>query len=115
MQNLVSFSFLIKNIKIKMYRIIILPFVLYGWEAWSLTQIEECRLRVFGNRVMKKIFGNERDEVTGVEKTTERRVKLSVLLTKYYSGDQIKKNEVGGAFNMYGEGEKCMQGFGGEA
>jgi hypothetical protein len=71
MQNLLSFSFLSKNTKIKMYRIIILPFVLYGWETFSFTQIEECRLRVFGNRVMRGVSGCKRDEVTSVEETNE--------------------------------------------
>jgi len=56
---------LFKNIKIKIYRTIILPFVLYGREAWSLTLREEHRLRVFQNRVLRKIFGPKRDEVTG--------------------------------------------------
>jgi hypothetical protein len=54
-----------KNIKIKIYRIIIFLFVLYGCEAWSLTLREEHRLRVFENRVVRKIFGPKRDEVTG--------------------------------------------------
>jgi len=54
-----------KNIKIKIYRGIILPVVLYGREAWSLTLREEHRLRVFQNRVLREIFGPERDEVTG--------------------------------------------------
>jgi hypothetical protein len=44
---------------------IILPFVLYGCETWSLTLREEHRLRVFVNRVLRKIFGTKRDEVTG--------------------------------------------------
>jgi hypothetical protein len=42
-----------------------LPVVLYGWEAWSLTLREERRLRVFENRVLRKVFGPKRDEVTG--------------------------------------------------
>jgi hypothetical protein len=46
-------------------RTIILPFVLYGCENWSLTLREECRLRVFENMVLRRIFGPERDEVTG--------------------------------------------------
>ena len=49
MQNLLSFSLLPKNVKIKIYRIIILPVVLYGCETWSLTLREERRLRVFEN------------------------------------------------------------------
>jgi hypothetical protein len=44
--------------------------VLYGCEAWSLTLAEEHRLRVFKNRVLRKIFGPKRDKVMGVEKTT---------------------------------------------
>jgi hypothetical protein len=54
-----------KNVKIKIYRTIILPVVLYGYETWSLTLREECRLRVFENRVLRRIFGPKRDEVTG--------------------------------------------------
>ena len=44
---------------------IILPFVLYGCETWSLTLREERRLRVFENRVLRRVFGPKRDEVTG--------------------------------------------------
>ena len=51
--------------KIKIYRIVILPVVLYGCETWSLTLREECRLRVFENRVLRSIFGSKGDEVTG--------------------------------------------------
>jgi hypothetical protein len=48
-----------------MYRTIILPVVVYGCETWSLTLREELRLGVFGNRVLRRIFGPKRDEVTG--------------------------------------------------
>jgi hypothetical protein len=54
-----------KNTKIKIYRNIILPVALYGCETWSLTLREEYRLRVFENRVLRRIFGPKRDEVTG--------------------------------------------------
>ena len=63
-QNLLSSILLSKNIKIKIYRTIILP-VLYGCTAWLLTLREECRLRVFENRVLWRIFGPKRDEGTG--------------------------------------------------
>jgi len=63
-QNLLSSSLLSKNLKIKIYRIIILPGVLYGCETWSLTLREERRLRVFENRVLRRIFGPKRFEVT---------------------------------------------------
>jgi len=50
---------------VNLYRIIILPIVLYGCETWSLTVREELRLRVFENRMLRRIFGPKRDEVTG--------------------------------------------------
>ena len=65
MQNLLSSSLLSKNIKIKIYRTIILPVVLYEYGTWSLIKMEERRLRVFENRVFRRIFGPNRDEVTG--------------------------------------------------
>jgi len=64
-QNLLSSSLLSKNLKIKIYRTIILPVVLYGCETWSLTVGEERRLKVFENRVLRRIFGPKKDEVTG--------------------------------------------------
>ena len=64
-QNLFSSSLLSKTLKIKIYRTIILPVVLYGRETWSLTLREERRLRVFENRVFRRVFGPKRDEVTG--------------------------------------------------
>ena len=64
-QNLLSSTSLSKHIKINIYRTIILPVVLYGYEAWSLTLREERRLRVFENRVLRRIFGSKRDEVIG--------------------------------------------------
>jgi len=60
-----------KNLKIKIYRNTILPVVVYGCETWSLKLREERRLRVFENRVVRRIYGPKRDEVTGgLEKTT---------------------------------------------
>jgi hypothetical protein len=63
--NLLSSSLLSKKVKIKIYRTIILPVVLYGCESWSLTLRNERRLRVFENRVLRRVFGPKRDEVTG--------------------------------------------------
>ena len=64
-QNLLSSSLLSKNLKIKIHRTIILPVVLYGCETWSLTLREERRLWAFENRVLRRIFGPRRDDVTG--------------------------------------------------
>jgi hypothetical protein len=61
-----SCSFLSKNLRIKIYRTIILPVLLYGCETWSLILREEHRLMVFANRVLKRIFRPKRDEVTGL-------------------------------------------------
>jgi hypothetical protein len=64
-QNLLSSQLFSKNLKIRIYRTVILPEALYGCETWSLTLREERRLSVFENRVLRKIFGPKRDEVTG--------------------------------------------------
>jgi hypothetical protein len=64
-QDLLSSSFLSKNTKIKIHRTIILRFALYGCGTWSLTLREEHGLRVFENRVLRRIFGPKNDEVTG--------------------------------------------------
>jgi len=63
-QNLLSSTLLSKNLKIKIYRTIILPVVFYGCETWSLTLREERKLRVFENMVLRRIFGPTREEVT---------------------------------------------------
>jgi len=64
-QYLLSSRLLSKNLKIKIYRTIILPVVLHGCETWSLTLREERRLRVFEKRVLRRVFGPKRDGVTG--------------------------------------------------
>jgi len=64
-QNRLSSSLLSKNLKIKIYITIILPLVFYGCGTWSLILREERTLRVFENRVSRRIFRSKRDEVTG--------------------------------------------------
>jgi hypothetical protein len=64
-QNLLSSRLLSKNLKIRIYKTIILSVVLHGCETWSLTLREKHRLRAFENRVLRRIFGPKRDEVTG--------------------------------------------------
>jgi hypothetical protein len=63
-QSLLSSHLLSRNVEVKIFKAIILPFVLYGCETWSLISREEHRLRVFENRVLRKIFGPKSDEVT---------------------------------------------------
>jgi hypothetical protein len=64
-QSLLSSHLLSRNVKVKIYKTIILPVVLYGCETWSLTLWEEHKLRVFENRVLRGICRPKRDEVTG--------------------------------------------------
>jgi len=64
-QNLLSPGLLFRNTATETYRSIILLVVSFGCAAWSLTLSEERRMRVFGNRVLRKTFGPGRDEVTG--------------------------------------------------
>jgi hypothetical protein len=85
-QNLLSSNLISKNVRIKIYRTIILPVVLYGCETWSLTLKEECRLRVFENRVLRRIFGPKRDEVTG----EWRRLRNKELYALYCSPNIIR-------------------------
>jgi hypothetical protein len=75
-----------KNIKIKIYRTIILQVVLCGCETWSLTLREECRLRVFADMVLRRIFGPKRDEVTG----EWRRLHNEELYALYSSSNTIR-------------------------
>jgi hypothetical protein len=93
-QSFFSSCLLHKNDKVKIYKTVILPVVSYGCETWSLSLREEHRLRVFEDRVLRRIFGPKKDEVTGDWRKLQ--------------------NEVGGACGTHGRGEKSVQGFGGK-
>ena len=112
-QNILSPSLLSKNLKITIDRNIILPVVLYGCETWSLTLRKERRLWEFQNRVLRRICGPKRVEVTGEWRKLHNE-ELNVLYSCTISGDKIEKNEMGGACRAYGGGERRVQGFGGE-
>jgi hypothetical protein len=72
-------------LKAKIYKTVILPAFLYGYETWSLTLREEHILRVFENRVLRRIFGPKRDEVTGEwRKLHNKELYIFILLPKYY-------------------------------
>jgi hypothetical protein len=63
---------------------------------------EECRLSVFVNRVLRRIFGPKRDEVTGERRRLHNQELYALLLTKYYLGDQVNRTEMGTAYSTYG-------------
>jgi hypothetical protein len=113
-QSLLSSRLLSRNVKVKIYKTIIIAVVLYGCETWSVTLREEHRLRVFENRVLRRIFVPKRDEVTG----ELRKLHNEELHSLYSSPDtikQVKAIEVGGACSTHGRGEKNVQDFGGKA
>ncbi|KAJ4435334.1 hypothetical protein ANN_17945 [Periplaneta americana] len=83
---LLSSSLLSKSLKVRIYKTVILPVVLYGCETWTLTLREEQRLRVFENKVLRKIFGAKRDEVTG----EWRKLHNAELQALYTSPDIIR-------------------------
>jgi hypothetical protein len=74
-----------KNLKMKIHRTIIFPAVFYGCKTWSLTLREERRLRVFENKVLKRMFGPKRDKVTG----ELRKLHNEELKDLYYSPNII--------------------------
>jgi len=114
-QNLLSSSLLSKSLKIKIYRTIILPVALYGCETWSLILREERRLRVFENRVLRRVFGPKRDEVTGEWRTLHNE-ELSDLYSLPNIVRVVKSRRMrwAGACGAYGGGERGVQGCGGE-
>ncbi|KAJ4436507.1 hypothetical protein ANN_16538 [Periplaneta americana] len=85
-EKLLSSSLLSKNLKVRIYKTVILPVVLCGCETWTLTLRKEQRLRVFENKVLRKIFGAKRDEVTG----EWRKLHNTELHALYSSPDVIR-------------------------
>jgi hypothetical protein len=85
-----SSRLLSRNVKVKIYKTIILPVILYGCETWSLTLREEHRLRVFKNRVLRRIFGSKRNEVMGEWKNLKE---TKILKTRTFTTKLINDYE----------------------
>jgi hypothetical protein len=109
-QNLLSSHLISKNLKIKIYKIVILLVVLYGCETWSLTLREEQRLRVFENKVLRRIFGPIREE-DGLWRKLHND-ELHILYSSPNIVRVIKSRRM--RWHAWG-GERCLQGFGWEA
>jgi hypothetical protein len=114
--SILSSRLLYRNVKVKMYKTLILPFVLYWCGTWSLTLREEDRLRVFENRVLRRVFGPQRDELMA-----EWRMLHSGELHNLYSFPniirQIKSRRMRWAGHMVcmGEGRKAYKVFVGKS
>ena len=108
------FQFAIQKLKIKTYRTIIFPVVLYGCETWSLILWEERRLRVFENRVLRRIFGPKRDEVTGELKLHNEELNDRYCSTNTLRVIKSRRMRWLGHVTRMGEGDRRVQGFGGE-
>jgi hypothetical protein len=109
-----SSRLLSRNVKVKIYKTIILP-VLYGCETWYLKLREEHRLRIFENRVLRRIFRPKRDEVTG----EWRKLNNELHIYRYASSQTLlgrsnRGDEVGRTCGTHGRGQECVQGFGGK-
>jgi hypothetical protein len=100
-QNLLSSRQLSKSVKVRIYKIIIFPVVLYGCETWTLTVREEHKLRVFENRVLRRIFGLKRNEMMG----GWRKLHNDELHDLYSLSSIIK---VSGTCGANGEEEECV-------
>jgi hypothetical protein len=101
-------------VNVKIYKIIILPVVLYGCETWSLTLREEHRLRVFENRVLTRIFGPRKDKVTGEWRKLHNE-ELHILYSSPNIMRQIKSRRMRWVGHVAHMGEECVQGFDGKA
>jgi len=109
---ILSSSLLSKNVKIKIYRNIILPVGLYGCATWSLSLREELRLREFEKRVLRRVFGPKRDEVTGEWRKLHNE-EVNVLYSPKILR-VIKSRSMRWAGHVARMGERRVQGFGGE-
>ena len=90
--------------------LVTVPVVLYGCETWSLTLREECRLRVFENRVLRRIFGPKDNDVI-----EWRRPHIKELFGLYSSPDIIpvikSRRQIGRTCSTNGGEERCIQSF----
>jgi hypothetical protein len=99
-----------RNVKVKIYKTMIVPVVLYGHETWSLILREEHRLKVFEKRVLKGIFGPKRDKVKGEWRKLHSRTPHNMYSSPHVIR-QIKSRRMwwrgGGKCHAWERGEMC--------
>jgi hypothetical protein len=100
---------------IKIYKTVILPVVLYGCETLSLTLGEEHRLRVFENRVLRRIFGPKREEDGSWRKLNNDELHSLYSLPNIARVIKSRRMRWAGHVARMGEGDRCLRGFGWEA
>ena len=115
LEKILSSHLLSNKLKVNTYRTIILPVVWYGCETWSLTLREEHRLRVFENKVLRKIFGAKKDEIT-VEWRKLHNAELHALYSSPNIIRNLKSRRLRWACHVarIGAAQKCIQSFSGE-
>jgi hypothetical protein len=105
-----SSCLLSRNVKVKIYKTILLTVVFYGYETWSVTLREERRLMVFENRVLRRMFGLKSDEVTG-----EWRKLHSEELRNLYIAPNIIRQIKSRRMRCVGHGKGKCKSFGWES
>jgi hypothetical protein len=96
------------NVIFRMYKSILFPAVLYGCETCSLTLLEEHRLRVIENRVLRRTFGLKWGEVTGGWRKLHKEELRNFYSSPSKINDQVKYGEMDGVRSTNGREEKCI-------
>jgi hypothetical protein len=107
-----SFRLISKNLNITIYKTVILPVVLHGYEIWSLTLKEEHRLRVFENRVLRRIFGPKREVGQSWRKLHNDELRSLYSSPNIVRVIKSRRMRWAGHVTRTGGGERCLQGFG---
>ena len=113
LEKILSSLLLSTKLKVNTYKTIILSIVLYGCETWCLSLTEEWRLWELENKVLRKIFGAKRDEITG-EWRKLHNAELHALYSSPNTVSNLKSTDMGRTCSTYDAIQKCIQSFSGK-